>query len=205
MLRLHRGRGQQLRRRHGVIGQPPLGAIHEQIDDQLAEWIGRQRVFFVATAPLRPDGHVNCSPKGGDAFRILDPTTVAYQDFTGSGVETIAHLQENGRIVIMFCGFDGPPKIVRLYGKGDIISPGHHEFPSLLARFPEHPGTRALIKINVTRVADSCGFGVPLFDYRADRDALHQWAASKGPGKLQAYRREKNARSIDELPGLERG
>ncbi len=182
-----------------------MGKIHEQIDEQLAGWIRQQRIFFVATAPLGPTGHVNCSPKGGDAFRVLDPTTVVYQDLTGSGVETIAHLQENGRIVIMFCGFDGPPKIVRLYGRGESISPEHPEFPSLLARFPEHPGTRAFIKINVTRVADSCGFGVPLFDYRADRDALHQWAESKGPAKLTDYRREKNTRSIDNLPGLEHG
>jgi hypothetical protein len=159
----------------------------------------------VATAPLSSDGHVNCSPKGGDAFRILDPTTVAYQDFTGSGVETIAHLQENGRIVVMFCGFDGPPKIVRLYGRGEIIPPEHSEFAALLTHFPEHPGTRAFIRIDVTRVADSCGFGVPLFDYRTNRDALQQWAESKGPTKLEAYRREKNARSIDDLPGLKHG
>lgn len=179
-----------------------MGKTHERIDDQLASWIARQRMFFVSTAPLSPDGHVNCSPKGGDAFRVLDPTTVAYQDFTGSGVETIAHLQENGRIVVMFCAFDGPPKIVRLHGRGEIVSPGHAEFASLLARFPPHPGTRALIKVAVTRVADSCGFGVPLFDFRADRDALKEWATSKGPVTLEEYRRKKNARSIDELPGL---
>lgn len=182
-----------------------MGKTHERIDDQLAAWIARQKIFFVATAPLSQNGHVNCSPKGGDAFRVLDPTTVAYQDFTGSGVETIAHLRENGRIVVMFCAFDGSPKIVRLYGRGEVISPEHDEFAPLFTRFAPHPGTRAIIRITVTRVADSCGFGVPLLDFRADRDALHEWAASKGPAKLQEYRREKNASSIDELPGLERG
>lgn len=157
----------------------------------------------MATAPLSRDGHVNCSPKGGDALRIIGPRTVAYQDLTGSGVETIAHLRDNGRIVIMFCAFEGPPKIVRLHGRGDVISPEHPEFNSLRAQFPDRVGTRAFIKIDVTRVSDSCGFGVPLFDHRADRDALEQWADAKGPAMLRAYRRDKNARSIDGLPGLD--
>ncbi|MEW6681915.1 MAG: pyridoxamine 5'-phosphate oxidase family protein [Nitrospirota bacterium] len=180
-----------------------MGRLHDRIDDQLAAWIRRQRVFFVATAPLSRDGHVNCSPKGGDAFRIIGPRTVAYQDLTGSGVETIAHLRDNGRIVIMFCAFEGPPKIVRLHGRGDVISPEHPEFNFLRAQFPNRVGTRAFIKINVTRVSDSCGFGVPLFDHRADRDALEQWADAKGPTMLRAYRQDKNARSIDGLPGLD--
>jgi hypothetical protein len=179
-----------------------LGNVRDQIDDQLAAWIRRQRVFFVATAPLARDGHVNCSPKGGDAFRILGPRTVAYQDLTGSGVETIAHLRENGRIVVMFCAFEDQPKIVRLHGRGAVFSPGHPEFVSLRAQFPDHPGTRAVIRIDVARVSDSCGFGVPFFDYLGDRDALDQWAASKGPAKLADYQREKNARSIDGLSGL---
>jgi hypothetical protein len=182
-----------------------MGKIHDQIDEPLAAWIRQQRVFFVATAPSGADGHVNCSPKGGDAFRVIGPRTVAYQDFTGSGVETIAHLKENGRIVIMFCAFDGPPKIVRLHGRGTIVAPGHPEFSPLRAQFPEHPGTRAFITIDVTRVSDSCGFGVPRFEHRGDRDALETWATSKGPGQLTEYRREKNARSIDDLPGLTPG
>ncbi len=181
-----------------------MGKLHDRIDEQLADWIGRQRVFFVATAPAGPNGHVNCSPKGGDAFRVIGPRTVVYQDLTGSGVETIAHLRDNGRIVVMFCAFEGQPKIVRLHGRGDVISPGHPEFDSLRAQFPDHAGTRSFVKIDVTRVSDSCGFGVPLLDFRADRDALGQWAESKGPVKLQEYRREKNARSIDGLPGLDR-
>jgi hypothetical protein len=179
-----------------------VGNVHEQIDVQLAAWIAQQKIFFVATAPSGSDGHVNCSPKGGDAFRVLDPVTVAYQDYTGSGIETVAHLRENGRIVVMFCAFDGPPKIVRLHGRGETIAPGHPEYTSLSARFPKHSGTRAIIRINVNRVADSCGFGVPLFDHRADRDALEQWATSKGPDTLRDYRQKKNARSIDKLPGL---
>ena len=180
-----------------------MGKVYDRIDDQLAAWITRQRVFFVATAPLARDGHVNCSPKGGDAFRVIGPRTVAYQDLTGSGVETIAHLRENGRIVIMFCALEAQPKIVRLHGWGGIISPEHPEFNSLRARFPDQAGTRGFIKIDVTRVSDSCGFGVPLFDHRADRDALQKWADSKGSAKLKEYRREKNARSIDGLPGLD--
>jgi predicted pyridoxine 5'-phosphate oxidase superfamily flavin-nucleotide-binding protein len=178
-----------------------LGKVHDRIDDHLAAWIRQQTVFFVATSPLDRDGHVNCSPKGGDALRVLGPTTVAYQDLTGSGVETIAHLRENGRIVIMFCAFDGPPKIVRLHGRGEVIPAAHKEFASLRKHFPEHAGTRSLIRIQVTRVSDSCGFGVPLFEYRGDRDALAQWSESKGPTRLAEYRQEKNARSIDGLPG----
>src|SRR3990172_5766352 len=119
----------------------------ERIDERLAAWLKQQRVFFVATAPLAQNGHVNCSPKGGDAFRILDPLTVAYQDLTGSGAETIAHLRENGRIVIMFCAFDGPPRIVRLHGRGEALTPSHPDFAALAARFPRHIGTRALIRI----------------------------------------------------------
>ncbi|HET8760596.1 MAG TPA: pyridoxamine 5'-phosphate oxidase family protein [Nitrospiria bacterium] len=180
-----------------------MGKLHDHIDDDLAAWIHRQRVFFVATAPLSPDGHVNCSPKGGDAFRVLGPHTVAYQDLTGSGVETIAHLRENGRIVIMFCAFEGPPSIVRLHGRGDALTPDHPKFASLRKHFPDHAGTRAIIRVHVTRVSDSCGFGVPLFDHRCDRDALDTWAESKGPEKLQEYRRAKNARSVDGLAGLE--
>jgi hypothetical protein len=159
-------------------------------------------MFFVATAPSARDGHVNCSPKGGDSFRILDPQTVAYQDLTGSGVETIAHLRENGRIVIMFCALDGPPQIVRLYGHGDVVTPTHQDFSTLVSHFSAHPGMRAIIRVKITRVADSCGFGVPLFDYRNDRDALDQWAEAKGSAKLEEYRQAKNTESIDGLPGL---
>lgn len=180
-----------------------MGKIYDQISDELAAWMRRQRIFFVSTAPLAQDGHVNCSPKGGEAFRILDPLTVAYQDLIGSGVETIAHLRENGRIVIVFCAFEGAPKIVRLHGKGEAVFPDHSDFHALAALFPQEPGMRAIIRVRVTRVSDSCGFAVPLFDYRGERDTLHQWAEGKGQVGLEVYRKEKNARSIDDLPGLD--
>ena len=180
-----------------------MGKAHEQITDELAVWIGRQRLFFVATAPLSGDGLLNCSPKGGDSFRILDPSTVAYQDLTGSGVETVAHLRENGRMVIMFCAFEGPPQIVRLHGTGEPLFPSDAGFPALDALFPPNIGTRAIVRLKVRRVSSSCGYAVPLFDYRGDREMLDKWAEGKGPARLDAYRREKNARSIDGLPGLE--
>ena len=180
-----------------------MGKIDEGINGELASWIGRQRLFFVATAPLAGDGHLNCSPKGGDTFRIIDPITVAYQDLTGSGVETIAHLRENGRMVILFCAFEGPPKIVRLHGAGEVILPTDPEFASLAERFPQNPGTRAIVRIKVTHVSGSCGYAVPFFDYREDRTTLDEWADGKGPAKLKAYRQEKNAKSIDGLPGLD--
>lgn len=180
-----------------------MGKAHERITDELAAWIGRQRLFFVATAPLSGDGHLNCSPKGGDSFRILDPSTVAYQDLTGSGVETIAHLRENGRMVIMFCAFEGPPQIVRLHGTGAPLFPSDPAFPALDALFPRNIGTRAIIRLKVDRVSSSCGYAVPFFDYRGDREMLDKWAEGKGPDGLEAYRREKNARSLDGLPGLE--
>jgi hypothetical protein len=130
---------------------------------------------------------------------------VAYLDFVGSGVETIAHLRENGRIVLCFCAFEGPPKILRLHGRGDWIEPGEAGFAELRARFPEVPieaAVRAVIRVRVERVADSCGYAVPLYAYQGERRQLHEWAERKGPGKLADYRCEHNARSLDGLPGL---
>jgi hypothetical protein len=173
------------------------------IDPELAEWLAQQKVFFVATAPLAADGHVNCSPKGGEAFRVLGSLEVAYQDYTGSGAETAAHLRENGRIVVMFCALDGPPKIVRLHGQGTVLTPAHPRFAELAAHFPPNPGTRAIIHIQVTRVSDSCGFSVPFFDFRSHRDTLDRWAEAKGPEQLDAYRANKNQFSIDGLPALD--
>jgi len=175
---------------------------HEKIEPELAEWIGQQHVFFVATAPLSPDGHVNTSPKGGEAFRILGPMEVAYQDYTGSGAETVAHLQENGRIVIMFCAFVGSPKIVRLHGHGTVIEPGHERYADLASRFPPNPGTRAYIHIAVTRVSDSCGLSVPCLNYQGPRDLLTHWAEKQGPEKMDEYRAKKNVTSIDGLPAF---
>jgi hypothetical protein len=172
-----------------------------EITPELADWIAQQKVFFVATAPLSANGHVNCSPKGGDSFRVLGPRLAAYQDYTGSGAETSAHLKENGRIVIMFCAFDGEPRISRLHGRGEILRPGMPDYPALAAKFPENPGTRAIVRVTVTRISTSCGFAVPFFDFQKPRDTLDKYAVNKGPEGLVEYRKKKNARSIDGLPG----
>lgn len=177
--------------------------VFESISPKLAEWIGAQRMFFVATAPSAEEGHINVSPKGGDSFRILAPLEVVYQDYTGSGAETVAHLRENGRIVIMFCAFDGPPKIVRLHGRGTVVTPADPRFDEFTALFPSKPGTRAFMHITVSRVSDSCGYSVPRFDFREERDGLDKWAATKGPEGLEEYRAEKNQRSIDGLPAFD--
>jgi len=180
-----------------------MGKVHTEITDQLRQWIAQQHLFFVATAPLSADGHINCSPKGLDSFRVLTPLTVAYQDLTGSGVETIAHLKENARIVIMFCAFQGAPKIVRLHGRGEAIAEGHPEFDSLSVLFPQRTGVRAYIRVMVERVSDSCGYSVPLYEFRHHRDVLDKWAVAKGEQALKLYRRQKNSESIDGLPGLD--
>jgi len=145
---------------------------------------------------------VNLSPKGLDSFAILGPQGVAYLDVVGSGAETIAHLRENGRITVMFCAFAGPPKIVRLHGRGDTVEPGDAEFAALRANFPEALGARAVIRVRVERASDSCGYGVPLYGYEGERSAMGAWAEKKGPDGLVKYQREKNSASIDGLPGL---
>jgi hypothetical protein len=188
---------------HPWRDNPVMGRIYEEIDARLADFLRSQPVFFVATAPLAGDGHVNCSPKGNrDNLAILGERQVVYQDLTGSGVETIAHLQENGRIVVMFCTFDGPPRIVRLHGRGRVVVPGDTCFGDLEGLFPGHPGTRALILVDVERISDSCGYGVPLMPFSAHRDNLDHWAERKGATGLVAYRAENNQVSLDGLPGL---
>lgn len=179
-----------------------MAKLFETIDDSLASFIRRQRMFFAATAPLSGEGHVNLSPKGLDSFRILDGRTVAYADFVGSGIETIAHLKENGRIVLMFCAFEGPPKIVRLHGRGEVIEPAHPEFAALSATFPEYTGLRAIVRVNCTRISDSCGYGVPLYTYERERSQLLDWADRKGREGVLEYQRQNNTRSIDDLPGV---
>ena len=179
-----------------------MGKIRSMIDDEARKFIEAQRVFFVASAPLDAAGHVNLSPKGLDTFRILSPTTVAYLDFKCSGVETIAHLKENGRIVLMFCAFQGPPNIFRLYGHGRVIEPHEAEFAALAESFPDHENPRSIIVVELTRIKDSCGYGVPLFKYEGEREQLQAWARNRGPERLKAYREEKNRRSIDGLPGV---
>jgi len=178
-----------------------MGRVLDAITDELAAFIAAQRVFFVATAPT-DGGHVNLSPKGLDTFAVLDPNTVAYLDLTGSGVETVAHVRENGRITIMFCAFDGKPNIVRLYGRGEVLPTGEPEADALLPRFGSYPGTRSVIRVAIDRVSTSCGYGVPLLSYDGERDQLLQFAQRRGPDGLVEYREAKNAVSIDGLPGL---
>jgi hypothetical protein len=179
-----------------------MGKVYDAIDSRLEDFISKQRVFFVATAPLGGDGHVNLSPKGLDSFRVLGARQVAYLDLTGSGIETIAHLRENGRIVVMFCSFSGPPKIVRLHGRGRVVLPGDPGFEGLRARFPAHAGVRSAIVIDVQRISDSCGYGVPTYEFACERSALAEWTGKKSGAQLDAYRRENNAQSIDGLRGL---
>lgn len=177
-----------------------MATVHERITPPVRQWIEQQHVFFVATAPLSGDGHVNVSPKGLDTLRILDDVRVAYLDLTGSGAETIAHLRENGRITLMFTAFDGPPRIVRLQGRGRAVLPTDGEWAELHAGFAEHRGQRAIIEVTCDRISDSCGFSVPLYDYVGPRTRLTEWADHRTDEELVAYRATKNARSIDGLP-----
>lgn len=179
-----------------------MGKTRSAIDNAACTFIAAQKIFFVATAPLDPSGHVNLSPKGLDTFRILSSTTVAYLDFNGSGVETIAHLKENGRIVLMFCAFQGSPDIYRIYGRGRAVEPHDPEFAALAENFPPQEHFRSIIVIELDRVTDSCGYGVPLFEYQGDRDQLQRWGKKQGREGLKSYRARKNLQSIDGLPGL---
>lgn len=167
------------------------------------DFIAAQKMFFVATAPRADDGLINLSPKGLEGtLAVLDASTLAYLDLTGSGVETIAHLKENGRICVMFCAFEGRPNILRVQGRGDVVLPDDPAFEKLSESFPALPGVRSLIRIHAERVADSCGFGVPLMDHAGERDDLTRWAAKKGPDGVADYRRKKNVKSLDGLPGV---
>ena len=185
-----------------------MAKVFDEIDDHLARWIGRQRMFFVATAPLAAGGHVNVSPKGPiETLRVLGPREVAYLDAHGSGTETIAHVRENGRIVVMLCAFEGPPKILRLHGRAEVVQPEDERFARLLDTCafddlgpPE--SRRSIIRVDVERIADSCGYGVPLMPHEADRHQLPEWGERRGADGVVAYQAEKNAVSLDGLPGL---
>lgn len=190
-----------------------MGSIYDCIDDRLSEWIGRQELFFVGTAPLNGDGHVNVSPKGPiGTLSVLAPDTIAYLDMIGSGAETIAHLRENGRIVVMLCAFAGPPRILRLHGRGEVVMSSDPRFDELLERSaflePEvSEARRAIVLVTVTRVADSCGYGVPLMSFEGERTHQSAWAQKKlrvgGPEAFLEYQRDKNAESLDGLPAIE--
>jgi hypothetical protein len=180
-----------------------MGKLYEHITDRLETFIKKQHVFFVATAPLESSGHVNVSPKGQDTFAILDRHTVAYQDFSGSGAETIAHLKQNARITIMFCAFEGPPFILRLYGRGEVLEPDNPDFDALNKCFALDLGVRSIIRMRLTRIQDSCGYGVPLYDFVKPRDTLLKWAKRKGEQGIVKFKREYNVQSIDGLLALE--
>ncbi len=191
-----------------------MGKVFDEIDERLRGWILSQPLFFVGSAPLAADGHVNVSPKGPiGTLIVLGPREVAYLDVIGSGAETIAHVRENGRIVIMLCAFQGPPRIVRLHGRASVLAAGTPDFEALLSRShfsePEAPqARRAVIVVSVERIADSCGYGVPLMEPVGLRPHQDAWAAKKlrvgGPEALLAYQREKNSASIDGLPTVDR-
>jgi len=177
-----------------------MAELYDEITERLQAFIQAQQIFFVASAPLDGDGHVNVSPKGLDCLRILTPTRVAYLDLTGSGNETSAHLLENGRITFMFCAFSGPPRILRLFGRGQVALPGSDDWNELRPLFGDYPGTRQIITADIHRVQTSCGYGVPLYDFVGQRDTMIRWADNRGEEGLLAYRAEKNAKSIDGLP-----
>ena len=187
-----------------------MGKVYECIDSRLAAWIEAQPVFFVATAPLAADGLVNVSPRGiRGTFRVLDEHTFGYVDLTGSGIETVAHLRENGRICVMLCAFGGPPKIVRLHGTGSVVRRGEPGFDAALLPFAaaltvgtREPAARAVVRVDVHRISDSCGYGVPLMDLRAERDLLDSWMDNKGPDGVVRYQAKRNAVSLDGLPGM---
>lgn len=189
----------------GVVRLDDVGTVFEGIDEQLQRWIEDQPMWFVATAPLSGEGRVNLSPRGGDAFTVMGPHRVGWVDFTGSGVETIAHLRENGRICVMFTSYDRRPRIVRLHGRGQVHLPGTEVFDDVVALHPANPSTRAVITVDVERVSDSCGWGVPVMEVVTDeRELIRLHAEKKGPAGMDAYRADRNASSIDGLDALSR-
>jgi Pyridoxamine 5'-phosphate oxidase len=173
---------------------------YDRITPTLQSFITVQPLFFVATAPLSDQGHVNLSPKGYDTFRILSSHQVAYLDLTGSGNETSAHLAENGRITFLFCAFRGAPQILRLYGEGETVLPGAERWDELVAHFPSYAGIRQIILASIHLVHTSCGYGVPLLDLQKERETLTRWATSKGEEGLVDYRSANNSKSLDGLP-----
>lgn len=176
---------------------------YTEIEESIQRWMARQQMFFVATAPLAGDGVVNCSPKGMDSLVILGPRQLAYGDVGGSGIETVAHLKQNGRITLMMCAFEGPPKIYRFYGRGVVTEPHDKDFPSLASRIPTLPSLRNIVTINIDRIIDSCGYGVPLYQFTGQRSSFDNYLKDKDEAFLVNYRRERNAMSLDALPGLD--
>jgi hypothetical protein len=177
-----------------------MAKFYDSISESLQQFIEAQHMFFVASAPLSVEGHVNLSPKGMDSLRILSSNHVAYIDLIGSGNETSAHIRENGRITLMWCAFSGKPDIVRLYGKGRVVLPSDSEWAELNSLFPNYVNTRQIITAEIYMVQTSCGYAVPLMEFVSDRDTLTRWAEAKGEEGLLNYVCEKNIESIDGLP-----
>lgn len=176
-----------------------MGKFHEQITTAIQTFIDGQHIFFVASAPLDANGHVNVSPKGLDCFRVLSPTRVAYMDLISSGNETSAHTLENGRITFMFCSFEKVPNILRLYGKAVTVLPQDAQWQELAKHFTIYPSTRQLIVADISKIQTSCGFGVPQFQYLGERDIHFEWAANKGTEGLEEYKKDNNMVSLDGL------
>ena len=181
-----------------------MGQVFESLSDTHIEFIGRQKIFFVATAPNSSSGSVNISPKGYDSLNVIGANEVEWVDLGGSGVETIAHLRENGRITLMFCAFEGAAHILRLYGSGDVICFDDLAFPEAFERFPKFDRARSIIRVKISRIADSCGWGVPFFDFREEREQLRRWVVDRPIDEWKEKRYVSNSRSIDGLPGLDR-
>lgn len=177
-----------------------MGSFFNQIEVKQQSFIELQKMFFVATSPLSGDGHINLSPKGMDSFRVLSPNKVAYLDLVGSGNETSAHILENGRITFMFCAYDGPPNILRLYGKGRTVLPKDEEWNALAANFITPLGTRQIIVADIDMVQTSCGYSVPLYTYKGERNHADKWTQNKGQDGLEKYMKDKNQISLDGLP-----
>src|SRR3954464_4132980 len=189
-----------------------VGKVYERIDDHWRGWIAKQSMFFVGTAPLDGEGHVNISPKGPiGSLQVVDDHTVAYLDVVGSGAETIAHIPENGRIIVMLCAFQGPPRTLRLHGRGEVVLPEDPSYDELLASFDfDSPSIdesrRSIVVVHVDRISDSCGYGVPLMEYEGEREHHAKSSAKKlrvmGPEEYEVMKRERNAQSIDGLPAM---
>jgi predicted pyridoxine 5'-phosphate oxidase superfamily flavin-nucleotide-binding protein len=198
----------------GGYPRSTMASTHDRIDEHMRRWVAKQPMFFVATAPVDSDGLVNVSPKGPiGTLRVLDDSTVAYLDFYGSGAETIAHLRENGRIVVMLCAFDGPPQIVRFHGTGSVVLPGDERFDALLADAgfegltDVEEARRAVVVVDVQRISKSCGYGVPLMEHVGEREHFDLSKKKRlrvmGPEEFSTFQVERNARSVDGLPALE--
>lgn len=180
-----------------------MGKQYDSIDESMQRWMAKQKMFFVGSAPLAGDGLINISPKGHDALRVLDTCSLAYLDYGGSGAETIAHIRENGRIVIMMCAFEGPPKIFRFYGRGEVVTPLDEGFADLAAMFDvQGVGTRAIIRMHVERIQDSCGYGVPNYAFSGQRDSSQNWLKTHDAETVREYQVNKNLNSLDGLPAI---